>query len=380
MGNPVLPVKDFVVEMTAGLWGFDFGWSARDESIRTAAWGDPLGLRREVNDISTALVPVFRKRHRTADQFGLFCYALLVATDRSVDDFLAVERMWSLACARANRKWPGERRARQSLQTSHDHDLAKPLMANQVSTGLWGTNRRAAGMLGLTTPRPEAVRASPVEHQLTRPGRDMARTFREHFVESGRTVVAAVRRRNCTSSSLDAFITTNDAGSAALAEVMTAQLMLRPGDREMAESLARVFDLEAHLSISVLVRNRSLLTDGQSIAAARARSLLRVIHLVERPFRLWLSAVSDEPPDTRLWRHPAWRDVEWSPSARRVLEKGQSRPGWEGLELLARELARHRDEELPERGGFRKEWQRTPEEDFRLKAFASLLIDGLMPT
>ena len=102
-------------QVVTGRWGFGFGWSARDEGIRTPGWGDPLGLRREVNEIATALVPVFRKRHNTPDQFGLRVYAVRSATDRSEDDFLSVERMWALACARAGRRWPGERRARQQL-------------------------------------------------------------------------------------------------------------------------------------------------------------------------------------------------------------------------------------------------------------------------
>ena len=363
--------------MGTGLWGFDFGWSAPDEGIRAPGWGDPLGLRRDVTDIATALVPVFRKRHTTPDQFGLMCYALRSSAE-SVDDFLAIERMWALACARAGRRWPGERRARQQLQAGVDHNLEIALISNQLASGLWGTNRRAAGVLGLTEPSVEGPRTSPTEYRLSRVGDELATVFRASFVASPRKVAAAVRRRSCTSSALDSFVTSSDGGTDALAQILTRQLRLRSGDREMGDALARVFEVEGGLTVTTLVRNRSLLTPRQVTAALRARALVRVINLVERPFRLWFAAESDDPLDPGLWRHPAWAATEWSPSVRRVYDQGQSRPGWGGLEELARTLARHRDEALPQRGGFRIDWAQTPREDFRLNAFASLLGAGLM--
>ncbi len=52
------------------------GWTEHDAGSRSAGWADPLGLRAEAGGIAGDLVPVFRRRHNTPEQFGLLCYGM----------------------------------------------------------------------------------------------------------------------------------------------------------------------------------------------------------------------------------------------------------------------------------------------------------------
>src|SRR4051794_13262940 len=102
--------------------GFRIGWTARDPSVRSRSWADPLGLRQDEGELASRIVPLFRKRHGTVVGFGLLCFALAGSRGPDTERLLHIERMWTLARVRADHPWAGSRAARRALAFA-EHDL-----------------------------------------------------------------------------------------------------------------------------------------------------------------------------------------------------------------------------------------------------------------
>src|SRR5204863_9311829 len=132
------------------------------------------------------LVPVFRRRHNTPEQFGLLCYGIRKTNQDPVQRLLAASRIWALACAQQSRSWAGQRRARQVLASANEYDMTQPLIADELRTGLWAANRGAASQLGLIERNGVGVRSSPADYRLTSAGKMMARTFETRFVAASK--------------------------------------------------------------------------------------------------------------------------------------------------------------------------------------------------
>lgn len=356
------------------------GWTEHDGGSKSAGWADPLGLRGEAGGVASDLVPVFRRRHNTPEQFGLFCYALRSTQQDPINRLLAVSRIWALACADQDRSWAGQRRATQALVSASEYDLSQPLMSDELRTGLWASNRGAAGQLGLIERNGVGARLSPRDYDLTSAGKDMAKVFEARFIAAGKakSVAKRIGSSRCVRADLRMIRAHNAEGARSLAAILSAQLQRRPIDHAMASALHQVPREGSLLTPGILWKSRTLLTDRQRDALPRARSLNVVIRQVEGPFRRWMTGRSDDAPRPGLWDEGFWDRLAWSPAAARVRAAGRNGSGWRGLVALAHRLTAHREVPFPERHGFRPGWHICPPEKFRLDTFTALLDAGLL--
>lgn len=366
--------------MSPGGWGFQFGWTGRDESFGGRGWMDPLGLRTEVDRIASAIVPLFRKRHKTLVQFGLLCFAIEQAKgDREL--FHRVEHLWSLTCAdRSDEspwRWPGRRKAKRVLLDGlrgRQVDLDTPLLGNERVGGLWGGNRHVAAQLGLVTPRDRTIVAvGPCDYALTAAGRQLATVFRQAFVADTAGLRRAVRTGFVTVAMLRDILQLHPEGEGSLAPVITSRIEVRPREWQMAMALRQAWCQRSLAPSEIPLRQ---LTTEQRSALVRARAVNELIHVIERPFRQWYAGGEVDPPD-EIWGHPVWTRPG-VPGVSRALQKaGMSTPGaWEGVLRHARR--QFRGGQLLERGQMPEAWSTARREDFRLPTFARLLDQGLM--
>lgn len=252
--------------------------------------------------------------------FGLLVVGLDLASGapgrRERDEwFQRFERLWVLATedtrvhGKEPDRWPGTRRAQRMLATDDDLDLTRPILAQQLSSGLWGTYRRAAEHYRLIQPADATGRRStrPRAYRLTTAGRRLRtetlshiRTGEPrlgHWLKVGRVERHGPRswlrpRAGCTAS-----------------EASLLSALIGAVDAEAGGPLRRLraeFDRSGRLTLHSL-RTGSL-TPDQAAALELGRAVLALMRDVEQPFRSW-TAGGPRPSRRSLRRvlaRPEW--------------------------------------------------------------------------
>lgn len=163
--------------------------------------GDPLGFRSVATAIARDLVPGLTQSTNVGRGFSLVCLGLHFArvprNNGNVNSpnkvnkrYLRFERLMVLAARERDPSpsgfpFPGVRSADRLLQRD-PVSLEKPLLTNELGSGLWGAYRRAAIEFGLIELRQNVQSrrsTKPADHRLTKSGTDLVKRASDRILE-----------------------------------------------------------------------------------------------------------------------------------------------------------------------------------------------------
>jgi hypothetical protein len=349
---------------------------------------DPLGFRAAGTRIARTLVPGFTQRTSSVRGFGLVCLGLKVASDatyahRDADEtFRRFERFLVASQALHHTDatpLAGKRAALRYLDLAR-YPLNRPILAQQLSSGLWGTYRVAAAHYGLVRSRSPRF-SNPQYSRLESDGAALARLVREASFD-GVQIGTWVQKDTVSRSELARVAPYADAATDA--EVAQFTAAVRALDAQGGHPIGRLRDrwehAGGHLTPADLLGAGGKPMDDEQAAAARAAVALdRLATDVEAPFRQWVTGHDVQPPPADVWEADDWDDViPYSHDLRRLRDAGRTDATFDTLLQHHRWLSGTRGARVWERS--------TPDDprsayhpyDFALGALSRLFAEGVM--
>lgn len=325
------------------------GWSSVGvlDSFADRDISDPLGIRAWGNRVARRLVPGLTQSTVSTRGFSLLCLGLDIAKkpyakDQEREVFLRFERLWLAAQIRHgnSQKLAGSTAAARYL-TSDGYPLSRPVLTDQLSSGIWGQYRRAAVAMGLIGDGGSS-RLSIATVPMTSQGRAMAAAARKDLggLQLERLLVPKDAPELVPLSQLDK-INPSDIPSKRELDALSKG-MKTFDDHHEGELIAlrRVFDDYQTLSIAILNRKSVIdrLTPSQSHAAQEAKAVRKLLETVEKPFRSWISSESLGGPEQERHVIPdsVWKVVKLAnePDMTRLAELSGSLSTSSGMEAL----------------------------------------------
>ncbi len=294
------------------------GWTTPrqlDAAGRTT--GDPLGFRAAAARWTGQLVPVVTRSCCRVRQLSVFSMALKVSGGSSSagrearERFMRLERLWVLAYRRdrepgadGSAVFAGVQAAESRLLGDGPVDIATPLLAAQLTSGLWGQCRRPAYQVGLITGRG----GGPEGWRLTQRGTELAAAA-EYALDCAATPGHAVRQEEVTRDRLLKLFpfagdTTEHGSDEALCigEALWRYDQLPGNDGEFA---ALYESLEAFGGLATTMPPEHLNPD-QARALRVVDAVVSLAEAVEGPYRDHLRGKVGRLPK-RVGHHPGWK-------------------------------------------------------------------------
>lgn len=361
----------------------DLGWSTvADISLGERDTADPLGFRAVANRVAADLVPVVTQTISSVRGFSLLCLGLNPRTQPPTEPderFLRVERLYMAAVVQPGvalgvPELSGTRAAR-GLVRGDKCSLNRPILSNQMSSGVWGSYSRAAREIGLITGG-----SRPRNTHLTKIGKELADALREVSIKGEQQPLgrAITRSSNKTRQWIDvkqlARITKR------LKPVTKRELQIVSAgfsSLDHSDRLHRLQKQKGHLEIPKL--DPTKLTHEQQSAWAAADALLELIERLEGPYRKWVVGETPDSsipkPTKALWDACAAWDTD--NSLRRLRSQFSSNNTASGLHEWHLQLMTERGSTPWEVGIHDEERGKYTPPDFRLGALHGLFEEGL---
>jgi hypothetical protein len=362
------------------------------DDLRTRDGGDPLGFRAYANRLAREIVPGLTQATAMTRGFGLLCLALEVAmSQKPIDEpavrerFLRVERIWVAAEAlRTNGEgwFPGKRRAWRLVKGVEEYPVDRPILDQQLSTGVWGAYRRSLAAFGLIGgARGRVVRLS--QTVLAPSGHQLANTLRSNAcggVQLGRWAdesnyevpVAKLRL-------VDADHSPTKEEVILLSQGMTSY------DSRHESALSHLRNAyEQHNELDLKTIDLTALSGRQRRAVEVARSLVAAIEGIERPFRDWVATGERTQIAKSIWSADVWKaaKVDGESELMHLRDLAVDRPAAKALDIVLghhRWLARRRGAPEWTPGDGRVAALVVEAPTFTLRAARSLFAEGVAP-
>ena len=294
------------------------GWTTlRQLDPQGRTTGDPLGFRSAAARWTGRLVPVVTRSCCRVRQLSVFSLGLQISggtasTGREARErFLRLERLWVLAYRRdraagadGSAVFAGVQAAESRLLGDGPIDIATPLLASQLTSGLWGQCRRPAYQLGLIRGRG----GGPEGWRLTQRGEELAAATRAALdcaASPGHAVNVDAVSRDRLRDLFPVASDTTEHGSdeaACIGEALWWHDQL-PGNDGEFRALHDSVDAFGGLATSMPAVH---LSPEQARALTVVDALVTLAARVEAPYRQHLRGDSGQLA-TRVGRHPAWK-------------------------------------------------------------------------
>ena len=368
------------------------GWtSPRQLDPLGRSTGDPLGFRAAAARWAGRLVPVVTRSCCRVRQLSVFTLALQVSGGTSVpggearERFLRLERLWVIAYTRDRGRASADPTVFSGVEAATARlagarvDIATPLLATQLTSGLWGQCRRPATQLGLVRGRG----AGPEGWRLTQRGEELAAAAREALTPAA-SVGHAVRSREVTHERLgDVFPVATDVADSdeawCIGEALSWHDQLPGQDGEFA-CLSETLEAFGGLTTTMPTE---YLTSEQVRAKRVLHAISGLAAAVEAPFREHLRGRAGGL-DENVGRRRAWAvlDDEGEPELAALGRRLAVNPSMRVVQAHHERLAAARGTQPWTRHAVESQLvtvRKFEPIETRLEAVQMLLEDGVVP-
>ena len=380
----------------------ELAWSAYVEGFSSDRdTADPLGFRAVATRFARELVPGLTQVTSLTRGFSLIALGIDLLSkvhERDRDElFLHFERLWVAAQVKHHGAVPevpfaGKIAAQAYLGLGKPYPLAKPILAHQLSAGLWGQYRKASVHFGLLNPM-RVRSARPRFAKLTPDGNKIAKAARDHAFEPDFQLARYIKKGTITQDVLDHVLPNGDRPDKE--EVAILSQAMGKADKGCGGALGnlrKVYDgqngdtLKLELETFKDKKYLKLLSKRQQEALKAAGAVDELMKKVEEPYRRWVTGEKPDTPAPSLWQHESWQilQAEGCPeidslhkTARTAAEKGKD--VFVALHEHHTWLARRRGSEPWEPGVPHPAHKRFEPYDFCLNAATWLFGEGVKP-
>lgn len=297
-----------------------WAWTALTEpDAGTRDSGDPLGFRAFATRLAREIAPGLTQSTSMTRGFALATLGLdLTGEYRDSDRDLVFRGFECLFVASQVKHhgvdrtpFAGKRLAAAWLQGYEEYPVDKPILKQQLSSGIWGAYRRSASYFGMVASR-DRRHSSPAATILHSRGKELARACRAVIVLPNTPLASYAARKSVPPSVLDRFKANGHVASADEVRILSeavAHVDLRHGGR--LQSLRRVFaDSPEETLTPDRIASAKNLGPEQRAAADAAAALASLMEAIEAPYREWITGDTNVRLDRGVLDLPGWQHAD----------------------------------------------------------------------